>query len=211
MKLNSLRILIIALTLVLMVAAIGFMLGRNGQKEQQATVPLPAEEAAGPQMRDVTLYFAAVDGVYLAGEAAQIPECDTEQDCLRSTVEAMVKGPVSGLLPVLPAGTEVRAVTVQEGLATVDFGRSLVAAHPGGSSSELLTVYGLVNSLAVNFPHIRQVRILVEGEPLESLKGHVVLGEPVTADFRYTRLPEGAPPPVKAAEKKADKDGGIDE
>jgi hypothetical protein len=50
-----------------------------------------------------------------------------------------------------------------------------------------LTAYGLANTLVVNFPHIRQVRLLVEGRPLETLKGHVDLREPLPADFSLAR------------------------
>ncbi len=70
----------------------------------------------------------------------------------------------------------------------------MAAAHPGGSISELFTVYGLANTLAVNFPHVRQVRILIEGEAVESLKGHVGLRDAVKADFRYSRPAEEAAP-----------------
>jgi hypothetical protein len=89
---------------------------------------------------------------------------------------------------------------VDGGTAVIDFSRDLVSSHPGGSSSELLTVYGLANSLAANFPHIRQVRILVDGEPVESLKGHVDLSRPVQADFSFSRLPDDAEKEISEAE-----------
>jgi hypothetical protein len=53
----------------------------------------------------------------------------------------------------------------------------------------LLTVYGVANTLAVNFPHLRQVRFLVAGQDVETLRGHVDLRAPVPADFRYGRPP----------------------
>ena len=64
---------------------------------------------------------------------------------------------------------------------------------PGGSLPELLTIYGLADTIAENFPHLRQVRILVEGEPVATLKGHVDLREAVKADFSFTHPPEGSP------------------
>jgi len=60
--------------------------------------------------------------------------------------------------------------------------------------SELLTVQALANTLAANFPHIRQIRILIEGEPVQTLKGHVDLRGPIAAEFSpaRSRLDAGA-------------------
>jgi hypothetical protein len=77
----------------------------------------------------------------------------------------------------------LRNVTVTNSLVSVDFSQELIAAHPGGTQSELLTVYGLADTVAVNFPHLRQVQISVEGSPVATLKGHVDLRQPVNPDF----------------------------
>ena len=53
-------------------------------------------------------------------------------------------------------------------------------------------MYALVDSVAANFPHLRQLQILVDGEPRQTLKGHVDLSLPVKADFSWTRNPEEA-------------------
>jgi hypothetical protein len=90
-------------------------------------------------------------------------------------------------VPIMPAQTRVLGISEQNGVASVDFSGDLVAGHPGGSVSELFTLYGLADTLAENFPHIRQVRILIEGQPVESIKGHVDLRRPVAADFRLVR------------------------
>ena len=81
---------------------------------------------------------------------------------------------------------------MHEGTASLDFSKGLLADHPGGSMPELLTVYGLADTLAENFPYVRQVRILVDGKPVPSIKGHVDLRRPVQADFNYTRPPQGS-------------------
>jgi len=59
--------------------------------------------------------------------------------------------------------------------------------HPGGSASELLTVYALANTIAANFPDYNQVRIWIEGQAQETLKGHLDLTRPIAADFGYCR------------------------
>jgi spore germination protein GerM len=153
-------------------------------------VLLPSETVveAPSQAREILLYFATSDGIGLEAQVREIEGCLEEESCLRATLQALIDGPVGGLVEVLPPQTKVQRVAVVGGLATVSFNPELVAGHPGGSMTELLTVHALANTLAVNFPHIRQVQIWIDGAPLGTLKGHVDLREPIAADFDFGRL-----------------------
>jgi spore germination protein GerM len=148
------------------------------QDATEVTVALP--------QREVILYFGSQDGFSLVAEAREVPDGE-EGQLVKEIIQSLSLGPHSRLIPILPPGPRLLGYTEQDGIATLDFSSELVAAHPGGSMSELLTVYGLVNTLAVNFPHIRKVRILIDGQPVETLKGHVDLRQPIAADFRFTR------------------------
>jgi hypothetical protein len=52
--------------------------------------------------------------------------------------------------------------------------RELVKSS-GGSHEELMAVYSIVSTVTTNFPEVKRVRILVNGEPAETLAGHVSL------------------------------------
>jgi len=163
-------------------------------------VPAPPPAPAEPQrqLRTVTLYFAAADGSGLVAEGREITDCLVETDCLLATVRALLAGPIGDLTPVFPLNTIVRGVTIAGSEVQVDFDRTLIDGHPGGSWSELLTVYALADTVAVNFPHLRQVRILVDGAPVETLKGHVDLRQPLAPDFTILINAASAPPPAAA-------------
>lgn len=143
--------------------------------------PPPAEVQR--QLRTVTLYFAAPDGAGLVAEGREIADCLEEDACLKATLQALIDGPVGNLSPVFPGQTVLRGIMVVGGEVQVDFERTLVDGHPGGSWGELLTVHALTNTVAANFPHLRQVRILIEGAAVETLKGHVDLSQPLAPDF----------------------------
>jgi hypothetical protein len=102
---------------------------------------------------------------------------------LRDTVRALVAGSQDGFAAVLPAQVVLNDVSVEGSLVNVDFSQELISAHPGGTQSELLTIYALADTLTVNFPHLRQMRVLVDGAPIETLKGHVDLRQPINPDF----------------------------
>ena len=172
--------------LVVLLFGIGLVIGYLKTRQPEPAGPVAAETAV-PVTREVILYFASADGQSLIAENRTIAECQNDDDCLRNTVEALMAGPQSDLVPILPAQVALRSVISADSLVSVDFSQELIAAHPGGTQSELLTIYGLANTLAVNFPHLRQVRILVDGAPVATLKGHVDLRQPVTPDFSLVK------------------------
>lgn len=184
--------------LIVLLVCVGLLFGYFKTSEAPHTVAV-VEETSSQQTREVILYFASVDGRTLVAETREINECQREEDCLSDTVRALIAGPETGLAPILPAGAELRGIAVTDSLVSVDFSKELIAAHPGGTQSELLTVYGLADTLAVNFPHLRQVQILVEGTPVATLKGHVDLRQPINPDFSLVEegnLVEEEPAPV---------------
>jgi len=186
------RLLLIAFLLIL--GVFGGLVARKylvRTPDQAVTTPSQPERPA--VLREVMLYFSTPDGRRLEAENREIEDCLDDTDCLRAILQALINGPVGDLVPVIPSRTQVRSVVVSDDLVTLDLSREFLSAHPGGSQSELLTVYALADTLAVNFPYVRQVRFLVEGEAIETIKGHVDLRAPVVADFRYARPDERLP------------------
>lgn len=150
---------------------------RSSSEPAVSTVTAPPLQRA-----TVTLYFASPTGDRLLAETRELENCPAEAPCVNELLQALILGSSAGLVPVLPPQTTVRSVVAEGETVTVDFSRELVDNHPGGSLSELLTVTALANTIQKNFPQLRQVRILVEGATLETLKGHVSLREPIVAD-----------------------------
>jgi spore germination protein GerM len=185
------RRLIPWLILVVILFVVGLVVGtlQIGKAPEKVA---PVADVSSQSAREVVLYFASADGQTLVAESRQITGCELDEDCLRETVQALISGPSGDMVPILPSRTTLQNLTVVDSLVQVDFSRELIDAHPGGAQSELLTVYGLTDTLAVNFPHLRQVQILVEGTPVATLKGHIDLRQPVYPDFSLVE--EGAAP-----------------
>lgn len=168
--------------LVILLFCAGLLVSYFEISETPHKTPVVAETSSQSN-REVILYFASVDGRTLIAETREISECQEDEDCLSDTVRALIAGPESDLAPIFPAAVELRSIAVADSLVSIDFSQELITAHPGGTQSELLTIYGLADTMAVNFPHLRQVRILVEGVPAATLKGHVDLRQPINPDF----------------------------
>ena len=181
----------------------GYGIGWFFTRSQPVTdrIPIAVEPELPP--REVQLYFADVQGQYLVPELRQIPGCDADQACMRSLIEALAQGSELGGLPVLPKGTRLLNVELENDLVRLNFSRQMVDQLPAGSLSELLAVYALANSLVENFSYLRQIQILIEGEILQTLKGHVRIDQPIFADFTYSHSPlPGAFPENESSEGK---------
>jgi len=128
----------------------------------------------------VHLYFATVDHSLLTAEVRTLALPDSLAGRAREIIDALVEGPKGPLMPTVPTGTKVLALYVTEdGIVYVDFDRAITDNHPGGTLSELLTIYSLVNTLTLNMPEIKAVKILIGGREGKTLAGHIDIRFPV--------------------------------
>lgn len=131
--------------------------------------------------KEIILYFSDRDGEYLIGERRKIAKGGEVKDEAKETINELIKGPKGKLIPTLPSRTKCLNLKVNEkGIAVINFNQALSKDHPGGSSAEILTTYSIVNSLALNFPRIKGVQILIEGKPIETITGHLSLKQPIS-------------------------------
>lgn len=125
--------------------------------------------------KEVLLYFSTKDAMYLKGE----PRIIDSDNIFVNTIKELIAGPnSSSLSPTIPQGVELISITINNGVARLNFNRSLIENHWGGSSGESLTVYSIVNTMT-QFPEIKSVQFLIEGEEVETLAGHIYLKEPI--------------------------------
>lgn len=86
----------------------------------------------------------------------------------------------------LSSAADVRAVfLIGDGTAVIDTSPEFADQHESGVLVEQLTLASIAQSLAANFPNLKQVKILVDGKERETLAGHVDLSNfyPVSTDM----------------------------
>lgn len=143
----------------------------------------------------VTLFFAA-DGTRLVRERREIEPCEDDGACLKSILDELLNGPVGELEEAVPEGTTVDAVRIAGNQATIEFNQSFSDAMLSGSSVEMLAVYSVVNTIAVNFPQVQKVKLNVDGKALVQLR-HLDLSEPLSPDYSLEQ--SISPEPEKTA------------
>ncbi|MBQ6842646.1 MAG: GerMN domain-containing protein [Firmicutes bacterium] len=146
--------------------------------EQPDAAPNAADEAqpqeqqnagiSGP-LTQVVLYFADSAG-NLSAETRHIVKVE---GIARATIGELIHGPQSKeLSPTLPGGVELKDIDISNGICTVDFTAELKDHLNSGSSAEELAVWSIVDTLC-QFDTVSSVKILVEGQELQTLNGNV--------------------------------------
>ncbi len=133
-------------------------------------------------MRNVSLYYES-PALLLAPEQRTLPLPENPAAALDLVMRELVKGSVNQGVPrLLPADTILRAAyLLPDGTAFVDLGGpTLTQGWATGSHQELMAVYSVVQTVMTNFSEAKRVRVLVNGEPAETLGGHISLTKALT-------------------------------
>ena len=142
-------------------------------QQQEAGPAAPVEKPT--ELFMATLYLPA-EGRLSASVAAVKREPDVQLQA-REAVASILAGDRGGKAAVLKE-LKLRALyldaagTAYLDLLPVAAGQKELRASV---QEELLAVYALVNTVAQNFPEVRQVRILLDGREAQTLAGHIDL------------------------------------
>ncbi len=181
--------MLIPLAWLFLAASIAKPIGNQptaGDIQLNQATPEPSKPFEAPT--DLRLYFATKDNQYLRVENRVIRNSTDPAAVARNIIYALVDGPRTSLMRTLPPQTQLRSIFVTEdGTAYVDFADALKENHPGGVQTELLTIYSIVNSLALNITGIDIVKILIQGRESPTLNGHIDLQKPFTPEMLLIR------------------------
>ncbi len=150
----------------------------EGAQQLQVKLRLLDEEIAKLGLVKVNLYFSGMTdtGIYITPVKRVVDKDSIAVSALRRLMEGPGEND-DGLYAIAPEGVEVLGAKIQGGVAYADFSGKIM--YPGfGSEGELAMVSAIVDTLC-ELPGVEKVQILVEGEVVESLGGHVLVDSPL--------------------------------
>lgn len=151
---------------------------------------LPKSAVSSKNLVETTVqfYFADRDTGMLIAEQRTFSHPEIPVEFARMIVAGLISGPEQGGVATLPSETSLRAFyLMKDGTAVADFTKEMKEKHPGGARTEYLTVMSLTQSLTINIPDIKRVKILIDGKEVETLAGHIDLSQPFTPDMALVR------------------------
>jgi spore germination protein GerM len=145
----------------------------KGKQSSPLSSNLAAENKVA--VRPVTLYYQGLD-MLLGAELRNVALPENPAAAMPVVVRELIKPPLTpNRARSFPADTIVRAAyLLPDGTAFVDLGGPTLTRGWGtGSHEEMMAIYAVVQTVTANFPEVKRVRILVNGEPAETLAGHI--------------------------------------
>ena len=133
-----------------------------------------------PQIKKVKLYFVNQNGKFQV-EKREIQGGVSVMEDVRICIDELAVGPKeNGLYRGFPAAVILNGIYIDDNRCIyLDFGKSIVEKQQGGTTRELQMIYSLVNTILDNFGQVTSVRILVEGQEVKTIGGHLDINQPL--------------------------------
>ncbi|HEY6388860.1 MAG TPA: GerMN domain-containing protein [Candidatus Acidoferrum sp.] len=168
----------------------------QARRELTQAVPINPGE---PRVK-TKLFWASGNGDgALVDSTVELPLSDDPVLRSKQVLNTLLAGPVDTELRTLPPDAVLLAFyLLPNGTAIADFSEALATATPSGIQSEQLAVDSLTRTLEANVPRVQRLKILIHGQEVETLAGHLDLTGTFLVNTKGTLVSPGTAAPVVA-------------
>jgi hypothetical protein len=86
-----------------------------------------------------------------------------------------------------------------DGTAIADFSEAMATSIPSGIQSEQMAVDSIAKTLEANVPQVRWLKILIHGQEVDTLAGHLDLTRTFLVNAKATPMQQSSAPAQKSA------------
>jgi spore germination protein GerM len=122
----------------------------------------------------------------------------------KQVLNTLLAGPVDAELRTLPPDAVLLAFyLLPDGTAIADFSEAMATSVPSGIVSEQLAVNSIARTLEANVPQVQRMRILIHGQEVETLAGHLDLTGTFVVSTKQPQFPAMIAPTPTVISKPA--------
>jgi Sporulation and spore germination len=168
------------------------------QARRELTQPITA--AAGEPRVAAKLFWASGNGDgTLTYATVELPLSSDPVLRAKEVLNTLLAGPVDTDLRTLPPDAVLLAFyLLPDGTAIADFSEALATETPSGIQSEQMAVDSITRTLAADVPNVKRLKILIHGQEVETLAGHLDLTGTFLVDTSGVQVAPGTPGAVAA-------------
>jgi hypothetical protein len=180
--------ILVGLLVAVLAAAIYFPILKRRVK-RQAQVQQTSEEQARrelvqslntnsnePKVKAKLFWGSDAGDGTLAPTIVELPLSNDPALRAKQVLNTLLAGPVDAELRTLPSDAALLAFYIlPDGTAIADFSEAMANSVPSGVQSEQLAVDSITKTLEANVPQVRRLKILIHGQEVETLAGHLDL------------------------------------
>jgi len=149
---------------------------KTAEQARRELIP-PAPVRSGGPMVQAKMYWGtrAQDGT-LRAVTVDLPLSDDPVLRAKQVLNTLLAGPVDPEARTLPPDAALLAFYIlPDGTAVADFSEALGTSIPSGIQSEQTAVDSITRTLEANVPQVQRLKILIHGQEVDSLAGHLDL------------------------------------
>ena len=163
------------------------------QSEEQArrelTQPI-AINPGDPRVKTKLFWASDTNDATLVPVTVDLPLSNDAVLRSKQVLNTLLAGPVDAELRTLPPDAVLLAFyLLPDGTAIADFSEALATSVPSGIVSEQLAVNSIARTLEANVPQVQRLKILIHGQEVETLAGHLDLTGTFVVSTRQAQLP----------------------
>jgi len=108
----------------------------------------------------------------------------------KQVLNTLLAGPVNSDLRTLPPDAALLAFyLLPDGTGVVDFSEAFGTSTPSGIQSEQLAVDSIARTLEANVPQVKRLKILIHGQEVDTLAGHLDLTQLFVVNTKASQPP----------------------
>jgi hypothetical protein len=148
------------------------------QTEEQARRELtqPFFGSSDPRTKAKLFWASRADDGALKPVTLDLPLSNEPVLRAKQVLNTLLAGPVDSELRTLPPEAALlEFYLLPDGTGIADFSEALATATPSGIASEQLAIESIARTLEANVPQVKRLKILIHGQEVETLAGHLDL------------------------------------
>jgi len=154
------------------------------QARRELLPPVPVNSGE-PRVKAKMFWGSAANDGTLMPVTVELPLSSDPTLRAKEILNTLLAGPVDPEARTLPPDAALLGFYIlPDGTAVADFSETLASSIPSGIQSEQLAVDSIIRTLQANVPKVERLKILIHGQEVDTLAGHVDL----TQTFQVNRL-----------------------
>lgn len=183
------------------------------QARRELLPPAPATSGE-PRVKAKMFWGSTSEEGTLVPVTVELPLSSDPTLRAKEILNTLLAGPVDPEARTLPPDAALLAFYIlPDGTGIADFSESMATSIPSGIQSEQLAVDSITRTLEANVPQVQRLKILIHGQEVETLAGHLDLTQTFLVHSRDSRAPAGGvqsgvsaiTAPIERAIEKAEK------
>ena len=166
------------------------------EQARRELAPATNTNSTGPVTKAKLFWSAGARDGSLMAVSVELPLAMDPMSRGKQVLNTLLAGPIDVELRTLPPDAVLLAFyMLPDGTAIADFSEAMTTSTPSGIQSEQMAVDSIAKTLEANVPQVRWLKILIHGQEVDTLAGHLDLTRTFLVNAKATPL---SPNPSRA-------------